>query len=112
MKKRPLLAALAVALVGAAGDEELAALFEAQIADEISHVRFANEWIRRFGTEDPMNLMRITQAMKVASSAFVQVMGKEGTEGVNFPADRQGRLEAGFTPEEIELTAGPVPKTA
>jgi len=87
-----------------AGDLELAELFEAQIADEISHVRFANEWIRRFSQEDPMNLLRITQAMKVASDAFVAVMGKEGTEGVFFPADRQGRLEAGFTPEEIELT--------
>jgi len=88
-----------------AGDLELAELFEAQIADEICHVRFANEWIRRFSQEDPMNLLRITQAMKIASDAFVAVMGKEGTEGVFFPADRQGRLEAGFTPEEIALTA-------
>jgi uncharacterized ferritin-like protein (DUF455 family) len=88
----------------AAGDIELSELFEAQIADEISHVRFANEWIRKFGQEDPTNLLRISQAMKVASDAFGVVMGKEGTEGVNFPADKQGRLEAGFTPEEIELT--------
>ena len=34
-------------------------------------------------------------------------MGKEGTEGVNYPADKQGRLEAGFTREEIEITAKP-----
>jgi hypothetical protein len=25
-------------------------------------------------------------------------MGHEGTEGVAYPADREGRLEAGFTP--------------
>jgi hypothetical protein len=38
--------------------------------------------------------------MKIASRAFAAVMGKEGTEGVNYPADKQGRLEAGFTREE------------
>jgi uncharacterized ferritin-like protein (DUF455 family) len=89
------------------GDLELSELYEAQIADEISHVRFANEWIRRFSVEDPVNLMRITQAMKVASHAFVAVMGREGTDGVNYPADRDSRMEAGFTLEEFELTANP-----
>ena len=87
------------------GDFELAELYEAQIADEISHVRFANEWIRKLGEKNPANLMRIAQAMKIASQAFAAVMGKEGTEGVNYPADKQGRLEAGFTREEIEITA-------
>ena len=35
------------------GDFELAELYEAQIADEISHVRFANEWIRKLGEKIP-----------------------------------------------------------
>lgn len=88
-----------------AGDHELAELYEAQIADEISHVRFANEWIRKLSQEDPRNLLRIGKAMKIASEAFFTVMGHEGTEGVSYPADREGRLEAGFTPDEVELTA-------
>jgi len=87
------------------GDLELAELFEAQCADEISHVRFANEWIRKFGQQDPKNLLRIGMAMKTASKAFHEVMGDEGTAGVSYPADKQGRLEAGFTPEEVEFTA-------
>jgi len=94
------------------GDLELAELYEAQIADEISHVRFANEWIRKLSREDPRNLLRIGKAMQVASQAFVAVMGREGTEGIHYPADREGRLEAGFTPEEIELTANLMSKDA
>jgi len=87
------------------GDFELADLYDAQVADEISHVRFANEWIRKLSEKDPSNLVRIGLAMKLASQAFAEVMGKEGTEGVHYPADRDGRLEAGFTAEEVEITA-------
>jgi uncharacterized ferritin-like protein (DUF455 family) len=94
------------------GDFELAELYEAQIADEISHVRFANEWIRKLSAEDPANLLRIGQAMKTASKAFIAVMGREGTEGVQYPADKEGRLEAGFTPEEVEITATPLAKNS
>ena len=94
------------------GDFELAELYEAQIDDEISHVRFANEWIRKLSAEDPANLLRIGQAMKTASKAFVAVMGREGTEGVQYPADKEGRLEAGFTPEEVEITATPLARNS
>lgn len=87
------------------GDTELADLFESQCADEISHVRFANQWIRQLSEADPKNLLRIGHAMNTASKAFQEVMGAEGTEGVEYPTDREGRLEAGFTPEEIEVTA-------
>src|SRR6266852_2393966 len=31
----------------AAGDDEIAGMYEAQLADEVNHVRFANEWIRK-----------------------------------------------------------------
>lgn len=87
------------------GDEELAELYESQCADEISHVRFANEWIRTLTEKSPTDLVRIGQALRKATMAFRAVMGEEGTEGVNYPADRKGRLEAGFTPEEVDVTA-------
>lgn len=93
----------------AEGDHELAELYEAQIADEISHVRFANEWIRRLSQADPRNLLAIGSAMRTASKAFAEVMGREGTEGVSYPADREGRLEAGFTQAEVDVTAGLLP---
>jgi uncharacterized ferritin-like protein (DUF455 family) len=87
----------------AMGDEDLAVLHEAQLADEIVHVRFANEWIRAAIQKDPRNVLRMGMAMTAAEKAFAQVMGTEGTEGIRYAADRDGRLEAGFTSEEISL---------
>jgi uncharacterized ferritin-like protein (DUF455 family) len=87
------------------GDEELAELFEAQLADEIIHVRFANEWIRRFTREDPRRLLQMGLALRSAAKAFAQVMGREGTDHSAFPAAWDGRREAGFTDEEIQIAA-------
>lgn len=85
------------------GDDDLAELFEAQRADEISHVRFANEWINSATRQNPRSVMEIGVALAGASKAFHQVMGSEGTEGVAFPADSAARREAGFTDSEIGL---------
>jgi uncharacterized protein DUF455 len=89
----------------ASGESDLADLFEAQLADEIVHVRFANEWIRRMIRDDRRELLRMGAAMALAARAFAQVMGREATEGVSYPTDRAGRLEAGFTEAEVELAA-------
>jgi uncharacterized ferritin-like protein (DUF455 family) len=88
------------------GDEELAQLYEAQLADEILHVRFANEWVRRLNHENPRSLLQMGAALTMASRAFAQVMGAEGTEHSGFPAAVDGRLEAGFTEDEIRIAAG------
>lgn len=85
------------------GDPELAELHEAQMADEIMHVRFANEWIHAQIQKDRRSLLHLATAMAAAERAFFQVMGNEGTEGMKFAADQQGRLEAGFSPDEIKL---------
>jgi hypothetical protein len=85
------------------GDDELAELFEAQRADEIAHVRFANHWIHVATEKDPRTVLRIGAALAGASKAFHQVMGKEATEGVIYPADVAGRREAGFTDSEVRL---------
>jgi uncharacterized ferritin-like protein (DUF455 family) len=90
----------------ARGDDHLELFFDSQLADEILHVRFANEWIRRLIHDDPRNLLRMGSAMTAAAKAFKQVMGREGTEGVSYPTDRRARLEAGFTPSEIDMDAG------
>ena len=87
----------------ASGDTALADFFDSQLADEIVHVRFANEWIRRTIRDDPRALLRMGAAMTMAARAFDQVMGKEATEGVSYPADRPGRLEAGCTEQEVTL---------
>jgi len=85
------------------GDDELAELFEAQRADEIGHVRFANHWIRIATAKDPRSVLLIGAALNAASKAFFQVMGQEGTEGVSYPADVAGRREAGFTDSEVGI---------
>jgi uncharacterized ferritin-like protein (DUF455 family) len=92
-----------IAAARAQGDHEIADLYEAQLADEVNHVRFANEWIRRGIQENRRCLLQIGEALTAASKAFAEVMGQEGTEGVSFPIDAAGRLDAGFTPDEIRL---------
>jgi uncharacterized ferritin-like protein (DUF455 family) len=89
----------------AAGDSGLADFFESQLADEIIHVRFANEWLRRTIRDNPRELLRMGETMTAAAKAFDQVMGREATEGVHYPTDRRGRLEAGFTEKEVDRAA-------
>jgi len=89
----------------ASGDTALADFFDSQLADEIVHVRFANEWLRRVIRDDPRELLRMGAAMTAAAKAFEQVMGREATEGISYPTERLGRLEAGFTAQEVDLAA-------
>jgi len=96
---------LVVDRVRASGQQELADFFDSQLADEIVHVRFANEWIRRAVRDAPRIILQMGAAMTLAAKAFAQVMGNEATEGIGYPADKQARLEAGFTPEEVDLAA-------
>lgn len=85
------------------GDPAMADFFESQLADEIMHVRFANEWIRNAILDDKRNMLRIGAAMTAAAKGFKQVMDREATEGVSYPIDKRARLEAGFTGAEVEL---------
>lgn len=87
------------------GDIDLEKFFDSQLADEIVHVRFANEWIRAAIKKDPRTVLHMGAAMTNAAKAFDQVMGRSATEGVSYPTDRDARLEAGFTPDEVEMAA-------
>jgi uncharacterized ferritin-like protein (DUF455 family) len=87
------------------GDFEVAALFEMQQADEITHVRFANEYVRDCVRADPRSALRIARALTLASKAFMQVMGTEGVSNVEYLVDERGRLEAGFAPQEVKVAA-------
>ena len=86
-----------------AGDSELADLFEAQLADEIGHVRFANEYIAQASKNNPLNVMRVGRALNQASEAFLWVMGQEAIDSVKYTTNERGRLEAGFSPEEVQF---------
>jgi uncharacterized ferritin-like protein (DUF455 family) len=84
------------------GDQELVDLFEMQQSDEITHVRFANEFISETIRKEPRAALRVARALTLASTAFMQVMGREGIENVEYLTDERGRLEAGFGLEEVK----------
>lgn len=87
------------------GDLEVAELFEMQQADEITHVRFANEYLRDCIRRDPRSALRVARALTLASKAFLQVMGDEGMSNVEYLVDEGGRLEAGFDSREVRVAA-------
>lgn len=84
------------------GDMVLAELYEQQGADEIGHVRFANEWIKEVIAKTPRAAMDMARALTTGSKAFEQVMGSEGTSEVDYLADVEGRREAGFDDAEVQ----------
>ena len=82
-----------------ADDPDFTSLFEAQLADEMHHVRYANEWVKKLldrgGARAIFELARdVTQA----NEALQHVAG----HGVVFyPVADELRREAGFTDDEI-----------
>ena len=86
----------------AKGDDELATLFDAQLADEINHVRFANEWIHILAKRSPMNVMKIARALGDAQTAFQQAM-EGGTTGIKYDVSDEVRIEAGFDANEVRV---------
>ena len=81
-------------------EPELAELFDTQLADELQHVRYANEWVRRLvergGARATFELVR---AVAQADEALRRVAGDAG---VRYPIADQLRREAGFSEAEIE----------
>lgn len=86
------------------GDEELAAFFDIQFADEIMHVRCANEFLREMIEKEPRLALKVASALTEATRAFAKVFGGEGTAVAKYTISEEGRLEAGFRPEEVELS--------
>jgi uncharacterized ferritin-like protein (DUF455 family) len=85
----------------AAGEEELAFLFDAQLADEIQHVRYANTWIKSLmNLRGPRAVMDLSRAVSKANEAVRLVAGEALAF---FPVSEEVRREAGFSDVEIEL---------
>jgi len=89
----------------AQGDDELAEFFDGQFADEIMHVRCANEFIHEMLAREPRLAMKVAQALSFATKAFGQVVGGDGTAVAKYTISETGRLEAGFRPEEIKVAS-------
>jgi uncharacterized ferritin-like protein (DUF455 family) len=95
-----------------AGDQATAWILESILADEITHVRFANHWIRRMTRQDPRNLFKVAQAMRFLARANealepkpsdLNAVGIAWTEERRLPpvVNVDDRKEADFTEDEI-----------
>jgi uncharacterized ferritin-like protein (DUF455 family) len=96
--------ALAAAVKEAAQhpDQELLRLFEFQEADEITHVRFANDYLRSAFARNPRHCLDVARALGEASLAFSEVFGAAAHQ-IRYDVSAETRLEAGFLPDEIRV---------
>jgi hypothetical protein len=95
-----------------AGDDDTADLLDGILADEITHVRFANRWIKRLTEEDPRVLLKVALAVRFLARVNQQLAPAAGTRnaaGIEIdPKERQApavnvadRLEAEFSEAEV-----------
>ena len=82
-------------------DTDLLAMYEAQQADEVFHVRFANEYIKREMSRSPRTALQVAAALTHGSRAFQQVFSGGGLNVTKYGVAETERLEAGFGPEEV-----------
>ena len=94
-----------------AGDDTTADVLDGILADEITHVRFANQWIRRMTEENPAILLQVAravqflgqanQAMQVDADAVDAAGTRVQEHKLQVEINVEGRLEADFTEEEV-----------
>jgi len=81
-------------------DPDVVALFDAQVADEIQHVRYANVWVKKLAERGgPHATFDMIRAVAQAQRAFETVAGEAA---VTYDVAEAVRREAGFTEDEIE----------
>jgi len=95
------------------GDHATADMLESILADEITHVRFGNRWIKRMTEENPAILLKVAMAVRFLGKAIGSMQLKPGEtnvvgtvwteEKLRPPAvNIEDRLEAEFTMDEIK----------
>ena len=89
---------VAPAMLRDMGQDPLADIIEAIEADEIQHVRFGNEWVKRLTAADPRTVLRVASAM-----AWLQkVVEKTGDDALKEIATiGSARQLAGFSQAEV-----------
>ncbi len=91
----------------AEGDHALAAMYDAQQADEVVHIRFANEWIRRLVANNTAALLSMGRAIAMAARGFKQVFQPGGGTRVSkYGVAEELRAQAGFSEDEIAMAKG------
>jgi len=90
--------AVAVPMFREAGDDDTADILEVIEADEIHHVRFGNDWVKRFTDADPRSVLEIAKAV----AWLKRVVAATGGEALHaIPTERGARELAGFSDAEI-----------
>jgi Protein of unknown function (DUF455) len=95
------------------GDNRTAEVLESILADEITHVRFANQWLKRLVQEDRRILLKIAMAVRFLSTVTAAVAPKEGEVGPTgqafvkgeeklAPVNIEDRKHAEFSDSEID----------
>jgi uncharacterized ferritin-like protein (DUF455 family) len=96
-----------IATYGKAHEADFVELFDAQLADEIQHVRYANEWVTRLANLGGARIaFEIARSVAQAEAALKIVAGGALT---TYPVADDIRREAGFTDAEIDSVRGLVP---
>jgi uncharacterized ferritin-like protein (DUF455 family) len=89
-----------IAVARARGEDDLVELLEAQLADEVEHVRYANHWIKRLAEDGGARAaFELARAVAHANEAMKMVAG-ENT--VQYAVAEELRREAGFSDGEID----------
>ena len=70
---------------------------DAVVADEIQHVRFANDWLARLKTEDPKSLLKAIAAMSALKTWTVALTPPGMKMDHEIPVNTADRRSAGFT---------------
>lgn len=93
-------------------DEKTADLQEQILADEVNHVRFANQWIKRMTQEDGRLLLKVAMAIRFLSSVTAALAPRPGEKNLNGMAlgnakpaphvNIEQRREADFSEDEIQ----------
>ena len=84
------------------GDDDLVAQYQAQQADEVLHIKFANEYIHREIGRNPRSVLDMTRALTLASRAFQAAWAGGGTNATRYGVATEARAQAGFSDGEIE----------
>jgi uncharacterized ferritin-like protein (DUF455 family) len=83
----------------ALGDEKTAEVMETILADEVQHVRYANEWLKKISRENPRTLLKVAQAMDYLKRVNAALSAGSPQHSIeNRPGERK---EAGFSDQEI-----------
>jgi uncharacterized ferritin-like protein (DUF455 family) len=89
----------AVAVWTGWGDPVTAEIMDAVVADEVQHVRFANDWFARLRKEDPRALLKAIAAMDALRVRSAALTPPEMKMEHRIPVNVEDRRDAGFALE-------------